>query len=91
MQGNIFLKTINNQPVAAVYLTDPVDGTRMGPAVQLPNGSTVLVDGNDLTAGPNNTEFVRSGSLILIVVHASDSTYNSKIAETVQPITVTIS
>lgn len=88
-QGNVFLKSVNNQSTASVYLIDPSDGTRIGSAIQLPNTSTILVDGNDLTAGPNNTEFVLTGSMIQIVSHASNSANNGKLAENTQPVTVT--
>ncbi|HLP29457.1 MAG TPA: hypothetical protein VK147_12510 [Candidatus Didemnitutus sp.] len=89
-QGNVFLKGVNNQTTATVYLIDTSDGTRQGSVIQLPNTSTILVDGNDLTAGPNNTEFVLSGSMIFIVHHSSDSSYDGKIVESTLPITVII-
>lgn len=87
-QGNVFLKSVNNQTTATVYLIDPHDGTRIGSVIQLPNSSTILVDGNDLTAGPNNTEFILAGSMIQIVDHSSDPTYDGRLAETSQAITI---
>lgn len=88
-QGNVFHKSVQNSSVATVYLIDPSDGTRLGSTIQLPNGSKILVDGNNLTVGPNNTEFVLTGSLVQIVSHASNSAISGKLAETAQPITVT--
>ncbi|MBK9182152.1 MAG: hypothetical protein IPM83_03315 [Ignavibacteria bacterium] len=87
-QGNVFLKSVNNQTTATVYLIDPNDGTRLGSVIQLPNSSTILVDGNDLTAGPNSTEFILAGSMIFIVDHSSDPSYDGRLAETTQAITV---
>lgn len=90
-QGNVYLKTVEGTNSSIAFIIDPSNGTRLGSiniGIQLPYGTIVLVDGNNLGYAPSTGVFIKGGSLILIVSH-TNNTFNGKLAETATPIDVT--
>ncbi|MBK7187005.1 MAG: hypothetical protein IPH85_14010 [Ignavibacteria bacterium] len=89
--GNVYLKRVNATNLGFAFLINHANGTRQGQynvGIQLPAGTEVLVDDNNLHTAPGGVEFIESGSLILIVSH-TNTLFNGKLAETATPIDVT--